>query len=150
VLTVKNTDTATNQLARVSVSSSGMSLSRTASGVTSESTLAFATYTTLSALATAINALGNGWTATVAGDSNDYGKWPTAYLKYIQGSLNARDNPAEIEMYVDDLSRYRLVTNDDSAYVYGAFPRGVQNIEVRYSSGYATIPDAVKMGVLDI
>lgn len=148
VITIKNTDTSTNQRATVSVSSTAVKLSRVASGVTTNSSLAIATYTTISSLATAINAVGNGWEATVAGDSNDYGKWPTADLKYIQGSLNARGDysGAELMVYTDELHDYRLV--DATGQLFGAFPTGVQNVEVKYTAGYTTIPDDVQQGAV--
>jgi hypothetical protein len=45
---------------------------------------------------TAVNALGNGWSAQVVGDANDYTKWPSIDL-YVsnsagegQGALTAR------------------------------------------------------------
>src|SRR5690606_40925956 len=106
-------------------------------------TLAFATYTTLSAIKEAIDAIGSGWAATVAGDDNDYGKWPTADLKVIQGALNARSDSggAELVLYADELPDYRL--DAESGTLWGRFPQGYQNIEVRYTAGYATIPDPV-------
>src|SRR4051794_31426606 len=99
VLKVTNSDTSTNQQARVSVTSTGLTLKRVASGVGTTSTLAFGTYVTLTALANAVTALGSGWSAQVPGDATDYGKWPSADL-YVppsygdgtssQGALNAR------------------------------------------------------------
>jgi hypothetical protein len=76
-VTITNTSTTTNQRATVEftctgdedagITYTGITLTRTASGVTSSSALLFATYVTLTALATAVNGLGNGWSATVAG-----------------------------------------------------------------------------------
>src|SRR5919201_2024235 len=76
VLKVINNSTATNQQARVAVTSSGLTLTRTASGVKITVAVAFSDYPTLAALASAITARGNGWSAKVVGDDNDYGSWP--------------------------------------------------------------------------
>src|SRR5262249_33613849 len=89
VLKVINNATAQNQQARVQVTSAGLQLTRTASGVAvSETLLTWATYPTINALANAVNALGNGWAAQIVGDAGatgDYGLWPSADL-YVPGS----------------------------------------------------------------
>lgn len=142
ILEIKNT-TASNQRATVQVTSTGLSLSRVASGTTTTSTLAFSSYTTVTALANAVIALGSGWTATVNGDSNNYGGWPTSLIKTIQGALNAKDG-ARILMYVQELYDYRL--DETEGTLWGTFPTGYQSIEVRYTAGYDTIPDDVQQG----
>ena len=144
VITVGNTDTTTNQRASVSVTSTGVTLSRTASAVTTTNTLAFATYTTLTSLANAITAVGNGWTATVQGD---YGNYASGDLKYLQGALGARDQDAELVMHTYEPS-YTLDTSDTVATLWGYFSPGFKSIEVRYTAGYSTIPDAVQQGVV--
>jgi hypothetical protein len=97
VLKIINNGTNTNQQARVSVTAVGLTLYRNASGVPSTDTsVTFAANVTLGAVAIAIDALGNGWSAQVVGDANDYGKWPSADLYASnddaegQGALTAR------------------------------------------------------------
>src|SRR5262249_47702696 len=81
VLKVINNNTTLNQQARVQVTSLGLTLTRTASGVGTTNNLLYTSNVTLQAMATAINALGNGWSAQVVGDSGgDYGLWPSADL----------------------------------------------------------------------
>ncbi len=66
VLKVTNTDS-TNVQAHVSVTSTGITLVRVKNGVKSTDTsVTFAGNVTLSAVATAINALGNGWSANMS------------------------------------------------------------------------------------
>ena len=61
VLKITNTS-GVNQQARVAVTSTGLTLTRTASGVKSTDTsITFAGNVTLTAVATAVTALGNGW-----------------------------------------------------------------------------------------
>lgn len=129
------------QRATVNVTSEGLVLTTQASGVESNTTLLFATYTTLSALATAISAIGNGWGCVVAPGYSLYG---SSYLKAPQGALWCLNQPAEIELYTTELSNYRLETSETTGTLYGHFPNGFQNIEIRYTAGYATIPDSVQ------
>jgi hypothetical protein len=86
-LTVRNTDPATNQLASVAYdfigdpeiaqTRTGIILKRVASGVTTTNTIVFADAPTISALAAAINGLGNGWSAAA---QSQYALWPSADL----------------------------------------------------------------------
>jgi hypothetical protein len=147
VLIVKNTATTTNQRAVVSLSSTALKLSRTASGTTTTNSLALATYTTIAALSDAIDAVGSGWDGQVSGSATaDYGLWPSADLKYIQGAVNARSETggARLYLYTQELNEYTI--NDESGLLCGFFPRGHQNIEVKYTAGYSTIPDDLQQG----
>lgn len=145
-LMIRNT-TATNQRATVAVTSTGITLTRVASGVSTSNTLTWASYVTLNLLASAINSLGSGWAATVAGNANDYGGWPTTLLKYIQGALDAKSE-ANVELYVEELGEYRI--DETEGTLWGEFPYGYQNVEVRYTAGWATIPDDLQMGVASL
>src|SRR5262245_13619451 len=69
VLRVTNTS-ASIQRATVKVTATGVELIRVASGTGTTSTILFADQATLAALATAITAIGNGWSASVV-DSAD-------------------------------------------------------------------------------
>ena len=145
-LRIRNTDTTTNQRAVVSLSSTALKLSRVASASTTTNSLALATYTTISSLATAIDAVGSGWDAEVQGDSNDYGKWASADLKTIQGAVNARDTGADLYLYEEELPY--VIVDEAIGNLYGSFPRGFQNIEVKYTAGYSTIPDDIQQGAV--
>ena len=128
VLKVINNDTATNQQARVVVTSTGLTLVRVASGVSTTSNLTFAGNLTLQSLASAITALGNGWSGQVVGDAGgpglqgDYGLWPAADLwvrgsygdslegsgiQTSQGALTARGQFAELKMHTYELAGYQ-------------------------------------------
>ncbi len=113
VLKIINNATTQNQQARVSVNSTGIVLFRNASGVAStDATCLFATYPTLISCANYLNTLGNGWSAQVVGDSNDYSSWPSQDL-YVapsygdgtwgQGALTARGTNAELKMHTLEL-----------------------------------------------
>jgi hypothetical protein len=114
VLTITNTDTSTNQFASVAFSATGdveyldltytgLTLSRTASGVTSTSVLLFADNVTLASLAAAINALGNGWSATV---QSNYGLFPSASLVGVREPKNALSTGATLDLFTQPASSY--------------------------------------------
>lgn len=170
VLRISNADTTTNQQARAQITSTGLQLTRTASGVfITESLLTWATYPTLAGLAAAVNALGNGWTARLTGqDGGDYGLWPSSDL-YVpssygdgstttsQGALNARGGNAALMMHTYELEGYqfdagrgwllRAVPYTDPELMHPedlVWPIGVNNFRVQYTAGYSTIPEAVQ------
>lgn len=163
VLKVKNGDTATNQQARVTVQSTGLLLMRVASGVVSTSSLTYASNVTLQALATAITALGNGWSTEVAGSTTgDYGLWPSQDLwvppSYgdgvtSRGALNARGTWAELTIHVNELSGYDFDPRGWLTYAGGngaclglddGWSRGVHNYRVQYTAGYLHVPEDVQ------
>jgi hypothetical protein len=168
VLKVINTDTVTNQQARVQVTATGLKLQRVASGVinnVSDSTLSYSSYPTLASLASAVAAQGNGWSAQVVGDGNDYGSWPSSDLwvqpsfgdgVQSQGALTARGTNAELKMHTFELQGYqwdargwllRAIPYTDPELLHPedlVWPVGINNFRVQYTAGYATIPEAVQ------
>src|ERR1051325_1063290 len=96
VVRVTNTS-ASNQRATVKVTATGVQLIRVASGVSSTSTILFADQATLATLATAISALGNGWSATVI-DTTDNLR-ASADLRALQGAFNAMNVNAELKLH---------------------------------------------------
>jgi len=169
VLRISNTNTALNQQARVQVQQTGLQLTRTASGVAIvESLLTWAAYPTLAGLAAAVNALGNGWSAQITGESgDDYGLWPAGDLwvpssygdgttATCQGNLNARGASAALMMHTYELQGYqwdargwlvRAIPYTDPELLHPedlVWPVGVDNFRIQYTAGYSTIPEAVQ------
>jgi hypothetical protein len=167
VLEVQNTSTAVNQQARVMVTSTGLTLVRIASGVrTVDTSVTFAANATLQAVATAINVLGNGWSARVAGSSTgDYGLWPSQDL-YVapsfgdaqrgEGAFDCRGVWAGLSLHVRELSGYCW---DARGWLYrrdpwcdtwpggdadGVWHGGPGWWRVQYTAGHAVIPDEVQ------
>lgn len=172
-----NTDTTTNQRATVQVLTTlDVVLFRVASAITHTDTILAATAITIGGLASAINALGGGWQATIQTESQtgDFTKWPQTDLRPLQGAVTAFSSGAWLEIFTEDYSPYigwggnwagdgnggdagpwtgntygwRL--DAESGEVYGHFPRGQQNIRVDYSAGYATIPPSVQQATCDL
>jgi hypothetical protein len=167
VLKIINNATQTNQQARVTVTGTGLTLFRSASGVSStDASVTWAGNPTLTAVAAAVNALGNGWQAQVVGDGGgDYGLWPSADL-YVppsygqgtasQGALTARGQYAEIKLHTYELAGYqfdprgwllRAIPYTDPELLHPEdliWPVGINNFRVQYTAGYATVPEAVQ------
>jgi hypothetical protein len=173
VLKITNT-TAANVQARVSVLSTGLQLVSVNAGIKTTVTagLTFAGNPTLTALAAAVNAVGNGWSAQVVGDSTNYGGWPSADL-YVpasygdtlegsgtlqsQGALQCvAGSFAELKMHTYELQGYqwdargwllRAIPYTDPELLHPEdliFPVGINNFRVQYTAGYTTIPEAVQ------
>jgi hypothetical protein len=155
VLKIINNSTSTNQQARVTVTSTGLTLTRMASGVSSsDSSVTWATYPTLQGVANAVTALGNGWSAQVIGD---YTLWPSADLRTPQGALTAWGQFAELKMHTYELAGYqiderrgwllRAIPYTDPELLHPEdliWPVGINNFRVQYTAGYATVPEDVQ------
>ncbi len=161
-LLVLNTDPATNQRATVETTTAAVQLVRVASGVPAIAVLAYATYPTVAQLATAINTLGAGWSATVQTQAaaGDFSRWPTADFKPLQGAVTAFQGGAYLEIYGEDVPPFSGSPDslDDSASpapgwrldeetgeLYARrFPRGHLNVRIDYVAGYAVVPQSIQ------
>ena len=160
-------NTASNTQARVQVTSTGLTLTWTDNTATAQtSSKTFSGNATLAAMATAINAIGSGWSAQVVGDpGGDYGLWPSADL-YVppsygdgttsQGNLTARLVYAELKLHTYELAGFqfdprgwllRAIPYTDPDLLHPedlVFPPGINNFRVQYTAGYTTIPESVQ------
>jgi len=166
VLKVVN-NLANTPIARVTVTSTGLTLTRTTSGVQStDGTPTFAANVTIIALVNAINALGNGWTAQTTG----YDQWPSADLyspngvsggdssnPSSQGALTAAGQNAELKLHTYELAGYQLdqrrgwllraIPYTDPELLHPEdliWPTGINNFRVQYTAGFATVPEDVQ------
>lgn len=161
VLRARNTDKTLNQQARISVQKDGLLLVRVASGTkTVDTSVTWTANATVTALVTAIDALGNGWDAEVL---DSWGKWPADDLRLPQGALNCRDTWVELKMHTEEWSEYEIdeqrgylflrnwTTETDfaafpvsnNAYDQGAWIRP-NYFRVQYTAGFATVPEDVQ------
>ena len=108
---------------------------------------------TLTAVATAVTALGNGWTGSV---TSDYGKWPSADLR-AQGALTAWGRVAELKMHTEELAGYQIQENGgwllraipytDPELMHPEdliWPVGTNNFRIQYTAGYVTVPEDIQ------
>jgi hypothetical protein len=141
VLSVQNTS-ASNQRAAVQVTSTGLTLVRVASGVSASNNLTFAGNVTLTALASAIAALGNGWSASVV-DTNDANR-ASADLRALQGALNARDAAALLLLHKQELDDFTIDAPRGVLRRDAGWPGGAGYWRVLYTAGYATVPEDIQ------
>jgi hypothetical protein len=152
--------------ARVTVTSSGLTLTSVTSGLVTTVTLTFAANLTVLALQNAINALGNGWSAQGVG----YDQWPSADIycpngisgstgpqANTQGALTAAGQNAELKMHTYELAGFqidvrrgwllRAIPYTDPELLHPEdliWPVGISNFRIQYTAGYATVPEDVQ------
>jgi hypothetical protein len=142
VLRVTNTSSS-NQRATVKVKATGLELIRIASGVATTSTILFADQPTLSALATAVTALGNGWSASVLNAADNLRA--SADLRSLQGAFQAAGQNADLRLHTSELASF-LVDAERGCLTRGGLTwgGGLHHWRILYSAGYSSIPDAVQ------
>lgn len=142
VIRIKNTSDYTT--ASVSVTSTGIVLEKDG---TTDSTILFASYTTMATVAAAISAI-NGWSATVT--STTYNSYKSNSLLESFGQNCIDDNEVYLSMPNTALDGFEVNPTNGTIYYPGGFPRGFNNIFVTYTAGYSTttMPDDLKHAIL--
>jgi hypothetical protein len=146
-----------NQRATVETTTTGVKLVTVSSGISTPTTLLYSTYVTIQAVATAINALGNGWGTSIwSGQTGSYALWPSADLKPLQGAVSALNAGAYLEIYDDYQSGtgaygwehssggpgWRL--EPETGELYMRIRRGPLELRVDYTAGFTSVPQAVQ------
>ncbi len=176
-IAITNTDRATNQRATVAPiltgdvesqqSCTGLTFTTVASAVTTTAPLTFAAYPTIAGLADAINALGDGWQATVPPNApSNLGLWPTTELAAPDGPTGARGRDVTLCIFAEDLAGYKLDTATGGLYLPAATMTGIgpgdpwmwpgtagidylvgswrSEVRVTYTAGWNTVPESVQ------
>ncbi len=141
VLRVQN-GAASVQRATVQVTATGLNLTRVASGVAATDTITFVGNATLTDLAAAIAALGNGWSASVAADQ--FANRASADLRALQGAFAAKDSAAELAIHLQELTSFEIDAARGflvRAARWSGPPRGWRVI---YTAGYASVPEDIQ------
>ncbi|MCI0456130.1 MAG: hypothetical protein L0Z62_04015 [Gemmataceae bacterium] len=147
VLRITNTS-ASNQRATVAVTATGLTLVRVASGtVSTDTTVTWAGNATLAGVRDAVNALGNGWSASVPDGSHN--NRASADLRAVQGALNALNVWDELKLHVSELASYEV----DARHGWllrgpgegvPCWSGGADYWRVIYTAGYSTVPEDVQ------
>ena len=164
---------ANTPIARVTVTSTGITCQRTTSGVvTTDGSPTFAGNVTVLAMANAITALGNGWSA----QSQGYDAWPSAdmycpnglsggdsALPSSQGALTAAGQFCELKLHTYELAGYQLdqrrgwllraIPYTDPELLHPEdliWPTGINNFRVQYTAGFATVPEDVQEAAAEL
>lgn len=153
----------------------GLVLNWTSSGVLSSQTITYAANMTVVGLASAINAIGSGWSAT---SDNTYGSWPVTEIMDGLPSKGAgpNDEPfgaAQFHVYSRTITDARFVADDgqrtgmvwvgrrwgggiDRSWGPGAeifadtpgMDRG--KVKVTYNGGFATVPPELQLACVEL
>lgn len=128
--------------ASVSVTSAAVVLSRDGS---TDATLTFVANTTISAMVTAINAVGNGWVAVVS--SSDFNNFKSSMLisKFGQSAIDSN----YVYLKIPEVAEYDYEVNENNGIVELSWsPKtGFRNVYVTYVAGYSTFPDDLQYAV---
>lgn len=158
VLEVTNTSS-TNQRAWAAVGKDGLTLTRVASGTrTLDTSVTWASNATITAVKTAIDALGSGWSARIP--SATYASWASTDLRSQQGNLACKDTHAGLQIHVEDLANFDVLANTGTLrrreslledYFYGqddpecpGWYGGANYYRVIYTAGYDEVPEPVQ------
>lgn len=142
---IKVHNTNTHSEVSVSVSSTGITLSRDGS---TDATLTFANYPTMATMAAAISAAGNGWSGEVI--SSLYNSFKSSYLLTRYGANAMDSNRVYLYMpYEDAEDDFEVYEEQGRIFLPGGFPLGRNNVFVSYTAGYdaATMPEDLKLAV---
>ena len=139
---IKNTNTGSS--ASVSVNSTGL---RLVLDGTADETVLFATYKTITTVVAAVNALGDGWSASAS--SSDNSSFKSTDL--VSQSASACINGMVVYLSIPDIAEPEISVDLDNGQIrlsFG-FNIGFKNVFVDYTAGYtaANMPDDLKMAV---
>jgi hypothetical protein len=138
---------ATDVGAYIRTTSSGVTLVQQPSGTSN--TLTYASYTTLTTLEAAIEAL-SGFSSSVL---NSLGGFPSAWIAPEFGSYSAQDpvlgagNRSHLYLYATEPG---FIPRFAEGKIEGRFPMGYSTLEVRYRAGYDSAPEDLQEAVAAI
>ena len=137
---VQNTDDYTT--ATISVTSTGVILTKNG---TSDSTVTFAANVTMSAVVTAINAVGSGWSAVIY--NSDFNSYKSTELVQMFGKSAFKDNWVYLDMPEEACDNFEVYANRGEIYRYGGWGEGHNSIYVEYTGGYVTTPLDLELAI---
>jgi len=142
VIRIKNTSDYTQ--ASVSVTSTGLRLVKDG---TADETVLWASNTTMAAVVTAVNTLGNGWEAAM--QSTAYNSFASSFLLERWAASAIDDNWIYLQMPDDPEDDIKVDPDRGQIRKYSKFPEGFRNIYVTYTAGYSstTMPEDLKLAV---
>lgn len=128
-------NTSTETLATVSVTSTAVVLNKDGAS----DTLLFADYATLTLMAAAISAAGDGWQAQTASSTFDSYKSTQLVKRFGASAINT--NYIYLQIPNDPLYNFEVYEDEGKIYYSGGFSPGNNNVFLTYTAGHSTIPD---------
>lgn len=142
VLTVTNSNE-NNSVARVAVTATGLTLTSMLNGTLTNTTLTFASYPTLSAMATAINLIA-GWEATALKPG-----WVSSDIK-LQGAYSALLTTAGLKVHTREVSYFELREDIGELFLPSRWQRGYKNYRVTYTAGHDATPEPIAQATAEL
>jgi len=141
-------NTSDNTSASVSVDSTG-GLLLEKDGTTNSTGATFADNTTMSAMVTAINAIGSGWLAVI--ENSDYNSFKSTELIEMYGKSAIDSNWVYLDIPDQAIDDFEVFTAKGELYREMGWPEGNNNIFVKYTAGYSiggiAVPDDLQLSV---
>jgi hypothetical protein len=134
--------------ATVEVNATGVTCTRFVGTTVDAHPLLYTTYPTCGALVTAINALGNGWKATLGGN-DPFLNWPTADLAAFSETHGVRYLTCRLNVHRWWLNDYRLNPDVGEIRTVGIFQVGYDNYRINYTAGYGATAALMPADVQD-
>lgn len=138
---VQNTDDYTS--ATISVSTGGLILTK--DGTSNSTGVTFAVNTTMSAIVTAINLVGSGWSAVI--EDSDYSSFKSTELVQMFGKSAIEDNWVYLDMPEEACDDFEVYPNRGEIYKSSGWDSGHNNLYVEYTAGYATTPADLELAI---
>ena len=146
-MTIINTSSdAATATARVTTTSLVLTIVGGANAGTDTLVLADADKDTLGELDDAIIAVGKDWSATT---SSEYEDTPSSELLPC-GGWSCLDAQANLYIPSTPITGYELYAQRGEVYYDSGFDVGAQNVIVDYTAGYTTIPDDLRLAVMEL
>ena len=141
---IKIRNTSDYTTASVSVTSTGLRLVKDG---TADVSVTWASNATMSAVVTAVNALGSGWEASIM--STDYNSFKSSELIARWAANTINDNWVYLDMPEDAEDEIEVYADRGQIWKYSGFTRGVRNVFVDYTAGYtaANMPEDLQLAV---
>jgi len=111
------------------------------------SSLTLATYTTMPLLVAAITALAKGWTVQ---QYTELSYWAASELLPTGKGKHCLNDYADLELPDEPEVDFSVDAAAGILKLWGIFPTGHQNITVRYTAGYSTIPNDLEQICIDL
>ena len=139
VLSVQNTNSSCSR-ANIQIREDRLVLTQVVSGVSTAYSVAFATYPTIGNVATAINSIGQGWTATVTSPYDSFAS--TDFLPYAGTTTDAKVN-CWLRIYAREVPRYDAHLSQGEIYLPYLTPVLYRGYRVQYSGGFNPVPENI-------
>lgn len=132
----------------VSVSESDLRLVVKGGANADDSSLTLANYATITALITAISALGKGW--QILSPDTRLGVWSPIEILPTSKGLSCLNEYVAPQIPDEPAEEFTTDAQAGILHLFGIFCRGFQNITVRYFAGYAEIPADLEQICIDL